>query len=71
MVENRQRSNLVQERQKRIGFWAVGILIVFGPALVKPDMERHGGELSVKSGPGNGSFFTINLPLAQWRVGFP
>jgi hypothetical protein len=69
MVENRQKSNLVQERLRRIGLWAVGILIVFGPAIVKSIVERHSGQISVKSEPGRvpvlrSTCYLINSRLA-------
>ena len=35
----------------------------WGLPLVKEIVERHGGRMSVESGPGAGSTFTIHLPL--------
>jgi len=39
-----------------------------GLAIVKHILSRHGGELAVKSEPGQGACFTVELPLAQNNV---
>jgi two-component system phosphate regulon sensor histidine kinase PhoR len=36
-----------------------------GLAIVKHILTRHGGELEVKSEPGKGACFTVELPLPQ------
>ena len=40
-----------------------GLVIGLGLAIVKQIVELHGGKISVKSEPGQGSQFVIDLPL--------
>ncbi|MBI4302878.1 MAG: HAMP domain-containing histidine kinase, partial [Chloroflexi bacterium] len=40
----------------------------FGLALVKTIVERHGGNVEVKSEPGNGATFIVRLPLRSEDV---
>ncbi|HYG79332.1 MAG TPA: HAMP domain-containing sensor histidine kinase, partial [Pyrinomonadaceae bacterium] len=36
-----------------------------GLAIVKQIVEQHGGAISVESAPGEGTSFTVELPLKQ------